>query len=123
MNGEINKMSDYKYKIRYTFKADSGQFTVNDITDEGLADDLLLVSILTPPDGSYSQAIVSHKGNENRSLTQKEIFKAWLMMGVSLHDQGELEGWQKQFAEMHTSMIRNIFSHKDDCELQKGKKK
>ncbi len=80
-----------------------------------MADALIGISILLPEDGGYSQAVFSIDGNDNRHLTQKEIFKAWLMLGLSLHDQGELKGWQKDFVKMHSEMIRSIFNHSDNC--------
>jgi hypothetical protein len=117
----------YKYALRYQpnlERRDEG-YTANDVenTGHGLTDCFLGISILLPPDGTYSQAIVvSENGKEKRTLTQKEIFKSWLMLGLSLHDKGELKGWQKDFVKMHSEMIRSIFNHSDNCATLKGKK-
>lgn len=113
-----------KYALKYTWIPETKEcgFTKDELGDCGGADALIGISIILPPDGSYSQAVFSIDGKENRELTQKEIFKAWLMLGLSLHDQGELEGWQKDFVKIHSDMIRSIFNHSDNCETLKGRK-
>lgn len=99
-----------KYALRYTWLPETkeGGYTREEIGDCGGADALIGISIILPDNGGYSQAIFSIDGKENRRLTQKEIFKAWLMLGISLHDKGELKGWQKLFVAMHADMIRTI---------------
>lgn len=120
-------MNKHKYALRYKYELEDRDegFDVADATDgRGLTDCLLGISILLPETGEYSQAIViSAYGKEKRPLTQKEIFKVWLMLGISLHDVGKLEGWQSEFVKMHSEMIRTMFSHKDTCETLKVKKK
>lgn len=106
-----------KYALRYTWQPETqpGGYTREEIGDKGGADALIGISIILPPDGSYSQALFSIDGKEDRELTQKEIFKAWLMLGLSLHDKGELKGWQADFAKLHADMIRGLFNHSDNC--------
>ena len=117
-------MNDYKYALRYIFEPETRPegFTKEEAGTCGMADALLGISIILPSDGGYSQCVFSIDGKENRSLTQKEIFKAWLMLGISLHDNGELKGWQKEFVKMHADMIRDIFNHSDNCDILKNKK-
>jgi hypothetical protein len=107
-------MKEPKYALRYSWipETKDGGYTKDEIGDYGGADALIGISILLPDDGSYSQALFSIDGKENRALTQKEIFKAWMMLGVSLHDKSELKGWQKDFVKIHAGMVRDIFKTK-----------
>lgn len=115
-------MNEHRYALKYTWLPETkkGGYTREELEDKGGADALIGISIILPPDGSYSQAVFSIDGKENRDLTQKEIFKAWLMLGLSLHDRGELKGWQKDFVKMHSEMIRAMFNHSSNCETLKN---
>lgn len=113
----------HKYAIRYKFdlENDGHGYAKEEAGDKGLTDCILGISILLPETGEYSQAVVvSYNGKEKRPLTQKEIFKSWLMMGLSLHDTGELQGWQADFVKMHSEMLRSMFNHSDNCAKLKG---
>lgn len=113
----------HKYGIRYDVNVEyrSEGYDKSEAGEKGLTDSLLLLSILNHPDGSYSQAFTLNlHGKEKRELTQKEIFKAWLMLGISLHDEGKLEGWQKEFVQMHTEVVRKMFNHASNCPLTNG---
>ncbi len=107
----------HKYALRYNLNEEWREegFTAEEAGENGLCDALIGISVILPEDGSYSQAVFSSNGKEKRECTQKEIFKAWLMLGLSLHDTGKLEGWQKEFVTIHSSMIREFFSHKENC--------
>lgn len=76
----------------------------------GLTDDLIVISILNPLNGSYSQAIYSFKGEENRPLSDSELFKVWMALGMALHNSGELKGWKKDFIELHATLAKEIFN-------------
>ncbi len=103
-----------KYALRYTWKIDHDEsgYTVKDIDNDnhGLCDAMILISIVRPPDGSYSQLLMSADGETHSELTQKDIFKAWLMLGFSLSDNGALQGWQKQTVDAITGLVREHFS-------------
>ena len=105
-------MGKHKYALRYTWIPETREdgYLKNEIEneDQGLCDALIGISILHPECGGYSQALFSIDGKEKRSLNQKEIFKAWLMLGVSLHDEGKLKGWQKILVENHAKNAREI---------------
>lgn len=116
----------YKYSLRYIFSVEYKKegFTKKDANGKhGLCDSIINISILQPPDGSYSQAVFSYGGKDGNSLTQEEIFKAWIMLGISLHDEGKLKGWRKEFVEIQTAGLRDIFSHKDDCTVMEKSEK
>ncbi len=104
---------NYKYALRYTpnleFR-DEGYEKEDAGNECGLTDCFLGISIILPPDGSYSQQIViADNGKEKRSMTQKEIFKVWMTLGMSLHKEGALKGWHKEFVKLHSEMCLNIF--------------
>lgn len=107
----------HTYALRYSWNMETREqgYQQEDANDYGLCDAMLGISIIYFEDGSYSQAVFSCDGKEGRPLTQDEIFKAWLTLGLSLHDQGELEGWKKVFVSLHSEFLRDIFKHKKDC--------
>lgn len=106
-----------KYALRYTWATENRKegYTEDDAGEKGLADAMIGISILLPDDGSYSQALFSFHGKEDRELNQNEIFKAWLMLGLSLHDTGELKGWKSEMVKIHSDIIRSMFNHSHDC--------
>jgi len=117
-------MNEYKYALRYTWLSETRDegYTKEDAGDLGLlADYFLGISIVLASDGSYSQELFSINGKEKRSLTQKEIFTAWSMLGISLHDEGELKGWRADFVQMHSEITRSLFNHLDNCAVNKEK--
>lgn len=113
-------MKKYKYALRYTPNIEHREegYTKEDIIGNcGLTDCFLGISILLPEDGSYSQCIaIKDNGKEKRQMTQAEIFKAWMTLGISLHEEGQLKGWHADFASLHTETIRSMFKFKDNVE-------
>lgn len=106
------------YALRYTLETENRPegYEKEDASDgKGLTDSLIVISIIHPEEGGYSQALFTYDGLEGRELTQKEIFKAWLMLGLSLHDTGELKGWQSDLVEMNANIFRSMFNHNHDC--------
>lgn len=101
----------YKYSLRYTWDVENIKegYIKEDAGDKGLCDSLIGISIILPDDGGYSQCIFSYSGKESRELTQEEIFKAWLMLGLSLNNEGELKGWRKQTVKIVSDRVREIF--------------
>lgn len=97
-----------KYALRYTFipETKEGGFSCDEAGDCGMADALLGISIIYTDDGDYSQAIFSFDGKEKRPLNKKEIFKAWMMLGLALHDHRGLKGWQYDTVEIFSKNIR-----------------
>lgn len=103
---------EHIYSLRYNFNIENQPegYTKEDAKNKGLTDCLFGVSILLPEDGSYSQkTIISYNGKEKRVMTPDEIFKIWLMLGMNLHDNGELTGWRAEFAKVHAESARDKF--------------
>jgi hypothetical protein len=109
-------MTDYIYKLRYVYDHENREqgYTKNDIENDnqGLCDSLILISIIKPEDGSYSQLILSHDGKENRELTDEELFKAWLMLAMKINERKKLKGWKKQLIHEVSMAIRKILTGK-----------
>jgi hypothetical protein len=107
-------MSNYKYALRYTVDFQSrekGYFKKDVETDkQGLTDAAMIVSIIKPKDGSYSQMLMTHDGQTKKPLTQKDIFKVWLTLGISLSDTNELKGWHKEVVDSVTRLVRDMLA-------------
>lgn len=86
------------YRLTYKFEAHPEGLKREELpADHGACDAMLLVSMIYPPDGSYSQAVVGVDGRntatgpngERLELAAKEQFKAWIMSAKYF---AELEG-------------------------------
>ncbi len=101
-----------KYALRYSFNEeyrDEG-YTKEDATEgKGLCDAIIGISIIYQDDGSYSQAVFSANGKTKAACTPQEIFKAWHMLGMSLHEEGLLKGWHKDCVKLHAETARAFF--------------
>lgn len=108
-----------KYAIKYELNADSKKEGYDKEEAEngkyGLCDAFIFISIIQPEDGRYSIGLYSADGKEKRDLTHEEIFKAWLMLGISLYDNKELKGWRHEFVKFHAETIRMLMKHDHDC--------
>ena len=102
----------YKYALKYKVETENRPegYLKEDAGSDGLTDAFLGISILMPDDGSYSQAItIRENAKKNRLMTQEDIFKVWMMLGMSLSDKNELKGWKKLFVQAHTKSVREFF--------------
>lgn len=103
-----------KYDIRYTLDLESRPdgYTKEDVLSDrqGLTDKFLLASVLKEEDGSSSTQIIGMK-KDKKELTPEEIFEFWVLLGASLHDEKKLDGWQKDYVELHTKTMRYLVSN------------
>lgn len=90
-----------RYRIRYKTEIEVGSFTREEIyaKEAGGTDALLYASIICPEDGSYSIVWFSKDGRTGEELTEKEIFKAWLMLAGRLAKSSELDFMRRRFAD------------------------
>lgn len=104
---------EYIYALRYQwnteFRKEGYKKEDQLAVDYGLCDAFMFVSVLLPPDGSYSQMIISSNGKTQQPMTDKEKFKVWMTLGLSLADEGKLKGWHKQMVDMMAKMVRKMF--------------
>jgi hypothetical protein len=112
-------MKDKKYNLKYSWDAVAGNFSKEDIKGEhdGLCDAMMVVSILFPEDGSYSQMIMSADGRTGKELSQDDIFKVWQMIAFTLERNNGLEGWHKEIIKQVCLSIRQIIKAQRDAEL------
>lgn len=102
-----NKM--YKYAIKYNLNTESREEGYAlEVDGYSLCDVLISIPIVIPSDGGYSQRLISFNGKTKKPCTQKEIFKAWMMLGMSLYEENMLNGWQKEFIELHYTTATSI---------------
>lgn len=77
------QMSDKTYALRYELDVEfsgspSGDFTRDDPANHGrgLADALIVVSIVRGPDGSISTALIPVAGNEGKTMSRRDLLFA-----------------------------------------------
>ena len=106
------KMTEYKYSMRYTLESEAKKqgFEKKDVINEkhGLSDALLVVSILRPPDGSYSEYFFSHDGETDKELTDRDLFKHFGLLTMKLSRSEELLAWQKFVVSATSELLMKI---------------
>jgi hypothetical protein len=100
----------HKYKLKYNIDFIRGDYTPADVegTDSGLTDALLCFSIIYPEDGGYSQVHFSNDGRTGQELTQEDLFKVWMTLGMNLANNGKLKGWHKKMIDNHAKISREL---------------
>jgi hypothetical protein len=113
-------MPDHRYRLRYTFNIEPGSFTKEEVQalgeNAGGTDAFVFISMLYPEDGSYSQRLVSVDGrNEGHRVSDKDLFKACLMMFSHLSESKTLDEGRRGFA----SDVWNAFTDMMTTQAQK----
>jgi hypothetical protein len=88
----------HKYRIKYDFKQESGEFSAEELKKEGKGgtDCLILASMLHPEDGSYSQGYMSFDGRKGGAeMSANDEFKFWILMANSLMNKSGLAPGKK----------------------------
>ncbi len=102
-----------KYAIRYTWNTElrEGGYSKKDVESEhhGLCDAMVIISVVRQEDGSYSQMVLSADGQTKKQFTQDDLFKAWLLFGMQLADEGGVDGWKKQLLDSMAVAVRHHF--------------
>ena len=89
-----------RWHLSYVVKACPEGLTRAQVPAEaGAADAVLLISIVLPPTGEYSQMTVSLDGRTGEPLSAVEEFKAWIMLAGGLKDNVTLDPGRRAFAE------------------------
>lgn len=89
----------HTYKTQYTIA--NKPLTQDELQEgQGACDDIIIHSIILPPDGSYSHYLVSQKGESGKELDGNELFKAWLMMCRTLTDNESVPSAKRQLCQM-----------------------
>ena len=84
-------------------------------TGEGLTDACVFISMLFPPDGSYSQALASlEDGRTREPLSGDDLFKAWIMMAGQIQDNPTMGNGKREF-------VRTVWAtHVDAIRMARG---
>lgn len=96
---------NHHYRLRYDLKIEPGTFTKADANGKGLTDSLILISMLYPADGSYSQAMVTNDGKGD-PLSANEIWKAWAVLTSALASRKDLHESKRELCELVMETIR-----------------
>lgn len=84
------------YFIRY--RIEEGRYGKEDAADnEGLTQDLVLISCITQPSGGYSQTWRAVNGATGKPLHHQDVFKAWILMASSLREKEDLHPETREF--------------------------
>jgi len=77
--------TETKYHLLYDFTAESEGFTADDVPEgHGACTAGVFMSLIYPPDGSYSSLLVSIDGRTGEELPPLEEFKAWVVASLAL---------------------------------------
>ena len=91
-------MSD-RYKVKYT--VEPGDFP-KELADKdpsiGLADYILLASVLYGEDGSSSTLFLTRDGRTGEAMTDEDKFKIWILLGDELSESASLPESSRELA-------------------------
>lgn len=103
----------HKYKIRYKLSIEDRKegYTAEERDEEqGLTDGILVVSMVYPEDGSYSQRIImAYNGERHDAMTEGELFKLWMTMGLGLADTTKIGDVYGDILDSFQEMVRSVF--------------
>lgn len=105
---------DYRYKLIYKVEKPEKPLTKHEVPEGYAATDaLLLVSILSPPDGSQSTLFIPVDGRNEGKLsdpggvmTDDEMFKVWSLLSKRLSESPTLTEGKRDFCRMVFETIR-----------------
>ena len=89
------------YKVKYGLEPEAGEFTPEECREAGGGcDALVLVSMMFPADGSYSQAVSSFDGRTGgHPLHDSELWRVWSVLAAQLAGSETLrKQWPKRHA-------------------------
>jgi hypothetical protein len=90
----------YTYHVSYSMEVHPEGISKEELQakNRGGSDALFVVSILYPPDGSYSAMIRSVDGRTGEEMTDKEFFKLWALLAHRLGKSETLDEGRRGFA-------------------------
>ena len=103
----LKECPDKPYFIRYMIE--TGRFGKQDAAgDQGLTQDLIVVSCITHSDGSYSQLWHAINGATAEQLDHDSVFNAWILMASSLREKDDLSPERRDFLDTVFEAWRSI---------------
>jgi surface antigen len=76
--------TEQTWALRYAPQFEAGTWRREDAGEKGLTDALLMVSMVFPPDGSFSGAVIGHDGRTGDDLAPLDMWRAWLTLTNAL---------------------------------------
>ncbi len=104
------------YKVKYSLEPEAGEFTAEECREAGGGcDAFMLVSMLYPDDGGFSQSVVSFDGRKDGDpLTDGELWQVWSVLAAGLARSESLrEDWPNRHAlvdEVHERIRATILA-------------
>lgn len=98
------------WRIKYSFKAEVGQFTRDEIdtATEGAADVLILISGVEQPNGGYSQQVIIYPDDARDRSDEECLWRAWAMMAHGIANMQALGEERRQIADDTMERIREL---------------
>lgn len=99
-------MNEHKYRLTYSATAHPGGIEKKDVPENaGACDAMIFVSMIYPPDGSFSMMHFSKDGRTDEELPVAEIWKAWALMAKSLSENLNLSPGKRAFCASVFQMV------------------
>lgn len=83
----------------------------------GACDAVVIASVVYPPDGSLSMNFFGIDGRDGHSVTDRELWKAWMMLTLNLvrkqyddHDPGAMKEWHHILIEEAATHVQHALA-------------
>jgi len=111
--------NDQKYRVTYSIISHKDGVTRDNFfpahmeklkgpEDIGATDAAIVISMLYPPDGSFSMALSTLDGRTGKEVDDNELFKVWSMLSKTLAESKTLGPGKKAFASQVFEEIRSV---------------
>jgi hypothetical protein len=90
-----------KYPLTYDVRQEEPPLTPDEVQhlSRGAADAVVILSMIYPPDGSFSLSVVSLDGRTGEEVTDNELWKVWTMLSYQLARSKTLAEPKRELAE------------------------
>lgn len=101
---EEPELPEHVYDLSYVLRVNKPGLNTEEAQKQaeegwGACNAAILLSILFPPDGSYSMMLMSKDGRTNEPLPDHEVFKAWWLLAERLGRSTTLDEGRRLFAK------------------------
>lgn len=100
---------NYEHKYKQMWDVTTGQFTKEQIKEakKGGCDELGIISVINPPDGSLSVKFIGVDEN-GKDWDHNKWFKMWALCAAMLKDSKELDQFRRELALMAHEGVRQV---------------
>lgn len=90
----------YRYHLLWQCEARPDGVEADDIpSGYGGCDAMIFLSLLFPPDGTYSMKAITRDGRTGDALEAGELWKAWFMLSKVLADRADLDPGRRELCQ------------------------